>query len=97
LIEIKFIVTIYEKSNDIFRNKKIIYNKTIDMIELITPFITPSVTKGNLINNGVAPTNFIICISVSLEKTVSLIVFDDIIIAKNRKINESTNPRVFEV
>ena len=51
------------------------YNMTLDANEPTAPIIIPSITKGHLINQSVAPTNFIIPTSLLLEYTVSLIVF----------------------
>ena len=41
----------------------------------MAPMIIPSITNGHLINQSVAPTNFIIPTSLLLEYTANLIVF----------------------
>ena len=51
------------------------YNNILDNNEPIAPITIPSITNGHLINQSVAPTNFIIPTSLLLEYTVSFIVF----------------------
>jgi len=51
------------------------YNTIIDKNVPINPIRIPSIIKGHLINQSVAPTNFIIPTSFLLAYTVSLVVF----------------------
>src|SRR5471030_500390 len=71
-------------------------NTTQDRAAPMNPITIPSITNGHLINQSVAPTNFIIPTSLLLENTVNFVVFIIKKIETPTNIANNQNPTTFK-